>query len=166
MASPVDADIRRSGRNSTVGAGTTAPGVPVVPLHTPLRNRDRVVLAGLVGYAALMATWFATGARDGDVVSSLRLLATQLLTLFAGALALQASRARSLDHGARRFWMAVFVSQVIALVLAFVQHLSLPHAPRLAMLVAPLLVHAVLLVGLLQLPSAPRSAGEWPLEHR
>ncbi len=158
MASPVDADIRRSGRNSTVGAGTTAPGVPVVPLHTLLRNRDRVVLAGLVGYAALMATWFAAGARDGELVASVRLLATQLLTVISGALALQASRSRFLDHGTRRFWTAVFVSQVIALVLAFAQHLTLPHAPQSAILVAPLLVHVVLIIGLLQLPSAPRSA--------
>ena len=158
MASPVDADIRRSGRNSTVGAGTTAPGVPVVPLRTLLRNRDRVVLAGLVGYAALMAIWFAIGARDGELVSSLRLLATQLLTLISGALALQASRSRSLDHGARRFWMAVFVSQVIVLALAFAEQLTLRDAPHPVRLVAPLLVHLVLFVGLLQLPSAPRSA--------
>ena len=158
MPSPVDVDIRRSGRNSTVGTGVTAPGVPVVPLHTLLRNRDRAVLAGLIGYAALMATWFAMGARDGEFVSSIRLLAAQLLTLVAGVLALQSSRSRSLDHGARRFWMAVCLSQVITLVLAFADQLMLPGAPRPLVLVAPLLMHAALLVGLLQLPSAPRTA--------
>jgi len=157
MASPVDVELRRSGRYSTIGAVATAPGVPVVALHTLLETGDWVVLAGLVGYAALMAIWFATGAPGGGVVSSLRLPATQLLTLIAGVLALQASRARSLDHGARRFWMAVFVSQVITLVLAFAQQRTLAQAPSPALQVAPLLVHLVLLAGLLQLPSAPRT---------
>ena len=158
MPSPVDAVVRRSGRNSTVAAGATAPGVPVVSLHTLLRNRDWVVLAGLIGYAALMATWFAIGARDGGLVAFLRLLATQLLTLISGGLALKFSRSRALDHGARRFWIAVLVAQVITLVLAFADQLLLSNAPNLVVLVAPLLVHAVLLVGLLQLPSAPRTA--------
>ncbi len=157
MLTPVDVNTRRSGRNPTVGMGVTATSVAAVPFHTLLRHRDRVVLAGLLGYAALMTTWFATGAAVSGVTFGVRVIAGQLLTIAAGVLAVQISRSRSLDHGARRFWTAVAVGQVLTLLLAVAQSVDVPQArPALALLV-PLLVPAVWLYGLLQLPSAPRT---------
>jgi len=155
MLTPADESFRRSGHLPTIRAGNAAIGVPVVPLHRLLRTRDRIVLAGLLGYAALMATWFASGASTGTM-AAVRLLAAQALTVFAGALALHASRSRSLDHGARRFWFAIGLGQGATLVLAFYTHLGVGHDGLLQQM-APLLLHGVLLYGLLQLPSAPRT---------
>ncbi len=157
MPQPVDVSVRRSGHNPTLGAGLSAVGGPVVPIHRLLRPREQALLIGLVGYAALMAAWLATGAQIGATAASFRLLAVQAITIAAVVLALRISQERALDHGARRFWTAIGVSQAFALVFSLADHVALAGRGPVAA-AAPLLVHGVLLYGVLQLPSAPRTS--------
>ncbi len=156
MSQPADVSIRRSGQHPTLSSARLDLGVPLVPLHCLLRTRDQLVLAGLVGYAAVMATWLAFGASQSAAMSSIRLLSVHALTLVAGVLAGIISRNRSLDHGARRFWAAICASQLVAVLVAIGAHVS---SGPFGLLVSslPLLVHGLMLYGLLRLPSAPRS---------
>ncbi len=156
MPTPEDARVRRSGHNPIVETGHDAAGVPVVPTQVSLRLRHRVLLAGLVGYA-LVAVWIGSGESNSAIVNTLRLFATQALAVLAGALAYRASQARLLDLGGRRFWSAIAVSQCVVVCIAVLNEV-VPQVHRGVLLASsPLLVHAILLYGLLQLPSAPRA---------
>ena len=148
--------------------GPSPPGVadrsslpPSVIAPSPLlRPRDRLLAAALVGYALVMATWIAVGMRTGNAESWGRLLAGQLLSVIAGVFAWQTAHSSALDHGTRRFWLAVWASQVAALGLALATHVASPTGAANVASMAPLLSQVMLLVGLLQWPSAPRTSDD------
>jgi diguanylate cyclase (GGDEF)-like protein/PAS domain S-box-containing protein len=122
-----------------------------------MQPRDRLLVAAMVGYAFAIALWVAIGMRTGSGQSLGRLLAGQLLTILAGVFAWRVAQSPMLDHGTRRFWLAVWASQAAELVLAVTTHLAGIPGARAVATMAPLIAQGFLLVGLLQWPSAPRS---------
>ncbi len=158
MHSPDGANTGRPGPPVSGIATRASFAAPVVLAGPTLRPRDRLLVAGLVGYALVMSAWITLGMRAGSDESVMRLLASQLLTVVAGVLAWKAAQSPMLDHGTRRFWRAVWMSQAATFALALVTHVASPASARALPNLAPMLAQTILLVGLLQWPSAPRTS--------
>jgi len=151
MPQTADVIVRRTGPYPQPAFGSATPSPPPIPMHSLLRTRDWAVIFGVVGYAALIAIWSASGVFRSGTMSVVHLLAQQAVTIVAGALAWDASRARSMDRGGRRFWLSICAMQALTLVLAVQIHLTSG-----SFVWTPLLSHVALLYGMMQLPSAPR----------
>lgn len=122
---------------------------------------ERVVVAVLIGYAAALASWFATG--SGPLTRSLvaRLLLSMPVVLGALVLTGRAARDLSLDLGTRRFWrlMTVVVALVPVEQLArFVPAAGSGTWQEVLWLLGALAAPVVLFAALVQLPCAPRSS--------
>jgi diguanylate cyclase (GGDEF)-like protein/PAS domain S-box-containing protein len=133
--------------------------VPVIEAVVYGRLRDRVILGLLVAYATVVATWL-TG--EGAAASGwLASVAPLPVGLMATVLAWRASRELAFDHGTRSFWRLMTAACVLLPLELFGRFLPTLPSPTLDLAMQIGMVIAgpvVIMVALLQLPSAPRSA--------
>ncbi len=158
MATTSDVSTRRSGQYPSP-AVRVSQGVPAGPSAVFLWSWNTVLFVGMIAYAAVMSTWLTVGARLSEPLDVLRTMAPHALTSIASALAFRAASARTLDHGARRSWRFVGLSQLIYVLRDVC--LLLSHGATHALSDAtPFISQLLLLYALLQLPSAPRTASD------
>ncbi len=156
MPNSADAPTRRSDQFPNAAVSGLSQNAPAVRLSVFGRNWDSALFCGLISYAVLMLTWQVVRAMQGIAGGVLPALAPHALTIAAIVLAQRAVRERTLDHGGRRFWRAMAASTAVY---AFADALlAATHGSSSTFsAVAPFLAQALVLFGLLQLPSTPRS---------
>ncbi len=135
-------------------------GMPAVPAAVGGNTWERVVLALLIGYAAALASWYASAASPLTGGLLARLLLPVPVVLVSLFLTWRAARDLNLDHGTRRFWR--FMMLVVALVPAeqlarYVPAVSGGSWQELLWLGGALAAPVAMFAALMQLPSAPRS---------
>ncbi|MEQ1692938.1 MAG: sensor domain-containing diguanylate cyclase, partial [Gemmatimonas sp.] len=171
MSAPAGAILGRSGSHSTLNPVTAPQGVPAVTSPrgltaiTPVvfgRALDIALLGGLVAYTLGLCVWLVVGARVDAEPAKGPAFASALLSLAAAALAIRTSRENRLDQGSRRCWRvvaaALAVNAVGSLCLSARGSWMAPSDARAINAYAGLTTQLLLLVALLQKPSAPKSA--------
>ncbi|QJR36403.1 putative bifunctional diguanylate cyclase/phosphodiesterase [Gemmatimonas groenlandica] len=162
MPSPADAGSRRSGSYLTTNLRRSLDSIPVIGGPVFGASWDRLLLAALIGYTALVTTWLALGAPGVARGSWVRSLAPQVVALAAIVCAWRAGGELSFDRGTRRFWKviaaALSIFPIARVAIDFVLRPMSPDAADLAVMITPVAAEIVLLSAFLCLPSAPRSA--------
>ena len=164
MPTPADVSSRRSGSHPTTGFRRSLDSIPAVgePVFGALR--DRLILAVLIGYTALLTTWLALGAPGVGSASWTRSLAPQVVALGAILLAWRAGGELAFDRGTRRFWKtvagALAIFPLARLVIELLVRPLSPATAELMLMITPVVAEVVLLFAFLCLPSAPRTAGD------
>ena len=156
MATTSDVFARRSGQHPSAAVHVSQ-NVSAISSDVFRRGWSTVLFVSMIAYAAVMVTWLATSMNGSEPLGALRVLAPHVLTIVATALAFRAASTQTLDHGARRFWRAVGLSQLLLLLTDVC--LLLSHGGTRALSDgAPMLSQMLLLYALIQSPSAPRTA--------
>jgi len=136
--------------------------VPAIPAPAEPTREEVWLLAGLVGASAMVVTWLAINADRLDPTHPLVGFAPVVIQLVAVALAGHSASAKFLDAGTRRCWAFASASQAMLIVAAVLSFFAWRQGD--AVMAARLLTlgaiasQPLLLAGLLQLASAPRSA--------
>jgi len=162
MPSPADAGSRRSGSYLTTNLRRSLDSIPAIGGPVFGAFQDRLILAVLIGYTALVTTWLALGAPGVGRGSWTRSFAPQVIALAAVAFAWRAGGELAFDRGTRRFWRAVTgalsIFPIARIAIDFVLRPVSPASADLAMMITPVVAEVVLLLAFLCLPSAPRTA--------
>ena len=171
MAAPAGPIAPRSGSLSTTNSATAPQGVPVVtaPKETPAfpvavfgRRWDLTLLGGLGLYTLGLCAWLAFSARGDAAPARGPAFASALLSMVAAALAIRASRENRLDRGSRRCWrvvaLAILVHAIGSLCISVSGSWLTPSLAGTISASAGLTAQVMLLVALLQKPSAPQSS--------
>ena len=134
--------------------------MPAVRPAGPAERWERIVLALLIGYAALLASWFAAGTSPLTQGLLIRLALPVPVAAVSLLLAWRAARDITLDLGTRRFWRYLMLA--MALVPAEQLARLAPEVvgaawQELLLVAAALAAPGAIFMALMQLPSAPRS---------
>ena len=161
MPSPADAGSRALGAVLTTALRRSLESVPVVGTPVFGATRDRLLLALLIGYTALMTGSMAVGATGTEPDAWTVGLALLPLGLAALALAIRASREQALDRGSRTFWRIVALAVVVLAIVQVASDVVLrprfPAAAETTAMLAPVIAELLVLFGFRWLPNAPRS---------
>jgi diguanylate cyclase (GGDEF)-like protein/PAS domain S-box-containing protein len=135
--------------------------VPVVAEDVAPTSLETGVLAAMVGFTALIATWLAVNASQLDPARAVVGLAPLLVLVAALAMALRVARTPAIDEATRQCWRLVAMS--VGVLMAATVGAFLAWRAADARLAARLLTFGtivaqpILLLALLHLPEAPRS---------
>ena len=171
MTAPADVNAHRSGSPPTMRSVTasrglqavTAPhGVPAIAPVVFGRTWDTVLLGGLAAYTLGLCMWLAVSANGDSTPARGPAFASALLSIAAAVLAIRTSRENRLDRGSRRCWrvvaLAIVVNTVGSLLISAGGSWLAPSDARSISAYLGLTAQMILLVALLQKPSAPKSS--------
>ena len=157
-----DVNRRRSDSYPALGSLTPSQRVRAVASLPPVSNWEAGVLVGLIAYTVLIAAWLASGSTRLTEWHLFAGVAPALVIVAAQTLATQAAMTRDTDSGVRVFWRTVALSQLLlaiaTAVAIYTNETGNPVRAQTIRLFTQVALQPLMLIALLQLPSAPRKA--------
>jgi diguanylate cyclase (GGDEF)-like protein/PAS domain S-box-containing protein len=164
MQTHEDAYVRRSGNYPVLGSLTPVQRVTTVVPVVPVSKWETATIAGLIVYTVLCAAWLASGSPRLKEWHAFAVLSPLAVVVTSIVLCIRAAIARELDQGSRNFWGLLAAVQAFIIAFSLTQavametnHASVATAVRLVSLIT---LQPIMLYGLLQMPSAPRTSVE------
>ena len=157
-----DVNRRRTDSYRALGSLTPSQRVRSVAPAVPVSNWEAGLLAGLIVYTVVIAAWLASGSTRLTEWHLFAGVAPALVIVAAQTLATQAAMTRETDSGVRSFWRTVALGQLLlaiaTLFAVFVDERRTHDTAQTIRMITHVALQPLMLLALLQLPSAPRNA--------